>query len=242
MMPMAGGRQSASIWDRKTETFIKQCLQCLEQDETQEWQEFDDADVEEPMSAMSATSSEPIEVCRHCRRRKNNVCTVKPASVVDYTDIADIADVGASTSELFSPSPNWQEVPEGVVIPPGADVRMDMTTGKNFARWPDGADTVGLNRSSGISEPEPGDLVGKDPGESIMDGHYLVQCGWCQHFSPSPVQGGRTGSCRLYPKSSWNGKPFQAPDNIHPCPSFEAKDSIKVLAAGRPYLRGWGRH
>ncbi len=108
---------------------------------------------------------------------------------------------------------------------------MDMAAGKNYARWPDDADNGGLNRSSGISEPEPSDLAGKDPGESIIDDHELVQCVWCQHFIQSPVKDGGDSSCRLYPKSSWNGKPFQSPDDTHPCTSFEAKDSIKVLVA-----------
>lgn len=36
----------------------------------------------------------------------------------------------------FAPSTEWQEVPKGVAIPPGAEIRMDMATGKNMARWP----------------------------------------------------------------------------------------------------------
>ena len=34
---------------------------------------------------------------------------------------------------------------------------MDMATGKNYARWADGSDTYGLNRSSGIVETEQED-------------------------------------------------------------------------------------
>ena len=52
----ANGHRAAKCleWDKKTETFIKQCLQCLQQDESQEWYGFEDADVGEPMSATSA--------------------------------------------------------------------------------------------------------------------------------------------------------------------------------------------
>lgn len=36
----------------------------------------------------------------------------------------------------FTPSRDWQEVPQGTSIPPGGQVRMDMGAGKSFARWP----------------------------------------------------------------------------------------------------------
>ena len=35
----------------------------------------------------------------------------------------------------FEPSTEWQEVPPEVAIPPSAQIRMDMSTGKNYARW-----------------------------------------------------------------------------------------------------------
>jgi hypothetical protein len=44
-------------WDKKTEIFIKQCLQCLQQEKTQGWQEYEDTDVQNSMSAMSAMSA-----------------------------------------------------------------------------------------------------------------------------------------------------------------------------------------
>lgn len=223
----ANGHRAAKclIWDKTTETFIEQRLQCLQ---SQDWQEVDDADVEEP---MTATSAEPIEFVQTLQTLEKQCLHQENCASCGSTDIADIADIGVSTFSQFSPSLNWQEVPEGVVIPPGAEIRMDMATGKNYARWSDGSDTDGLNRSSGIGETDQEDLVGKYPGESIMDAHYLVQCGRCQHFSPSPVKAGEKGSCQLYPKSSWNGTPFQSPDDPHACPAFEAKDSIKKLAA-----------
>jgi hypothetical protein len=36
--------------------------------------------------------------------------------------------------QKFAPTSEWQEVPEGAVLPPGLDIRMDMQSGKNFAR------------------------------------------------------------------------------------------------------------
>ena len=42
------------VWDKKTEIFIKQCLQ---QEKTQDWQEDEDTDVQNSMSAMSAMSA-----------------------------------------------------------------------------------------------------------------------------------------------------------------------------------------
>jgi hypothetical protein len=44
-------------WDKKTEIFIKQCLQCLQQEKTQGWQEYEDTDIQNSMSAMSAMSA-----------------------------------------------------------------------------------------------------------------------------------------------------------------------------------------
>lgn len=213
----ANGRRAVYCleWNQQTETFIKQCLH---QSETQEWRDIEGTDVEEP------TSPDPVDGVQTLQTSENQCLHQETRVSTGQTDIADVADVGASTSEQFTPSPDWEEVPEGVAIPPGADVRMDMATGKNFARWPDGADTSGLNRSSGISDPEPGDIAGQNPGEP----QDLVQCGWCQHFSS--VQGGGPGRCRLYPQSSWNSKPFQSSDDLHPCPSFDPQDSIKILA------------
>ena len=34
----------------------------------------------------------------------------------------------------FIPTKEWQEVPEGVGVPPGLEIRMDLASGKNFAR------------------------------------------------------------------------------------------------------------
>jgi hypothetical protein len=38
--------------------------------------------------------------------------------------------------EAFTPSPEWQEVPDGYPCPPGGEFRLDFATGKNWARWP----------------------------------------------------------------------------------------------------------
>lgn len=48
----------------------------------------------------------------------------------------------------FVPSPEWQEIPEGAAVPPGGEYRMDMTTGRNYARWPD-------PEASPVAEGEP---------------------------------------------------------------------------------------
>ena len=39
-----------------------------------------------------------------------------------------------ATLGKFTPTKEWQEVPEGVGVPPGLEIRMDMDSGKNFAR------------------------------------------------------------------------------------------------------------
>jgi hypothetical protein len=41
----------------------------------------------------------------------------------------------------FVPSAEWQEVPEGVVMPNGGTFRMNLQTGKNEARWVKTEDT-----------------------------------------------------------------------------------------------------
>lgn len=35
----------------------------------------------------------------------------------------------------FVPSTDWQEIPEGTVLPNGGEYRFDQSTGKNYARW-----------------------------------------------------------------------------------------------------------
>jgi hypothetical protein len=190
----ANGRRGVFCleWNSQTENFIKQ--QHPQHSQAQDGQVLDKPEIENPISAASATQPEKSRTLRtleeQCPRQEN-------CDSIGSADVADIADVNTEPKP-FSPSPNWQEVPEGVVIPP-----------------------------RGNGDPEPGSLTGENPGES----YDLVQCGWCQHFIQSPIKDGDHGSCRLYPKSSWKGKPFQSPDDTHPCPSFEAKESIRVLAA-----------
>ncbi len=36
----------------------------------------------------------------------------------------------------FTPTHNWQEVPDGTILPPGLELRMDLAIGKNYARLP----------------------------------------------------------------------------------------------------------
>lgn len=39
------------------------------------------------------------------------------------------------TKAAFVPSTEWQEIPEGAVLPNGGEYRFDQATGKNYARW-----------------------------------------------------------------------------------------------------------
>src|ERR1700692_1356699 len=36
---------------------------------------------------------------------------------------------------FFVPSKDWQDIPEGMVMPNGGEFRMNMPTGRNQARW-----------------------------------------------------------------------------------------------------------
>lgn len=38
--------------------------------------------------------------------------------------------------EVLEPTTQWQEVPDGVAVPPGLEIRMDLETGKRLARIP----------------------------------------------------------------------------------------------------------
>jgi hypothetical protein len=41
----------------------------------------------------------------------------------------------AAAAKTFVPSTQWQEIPEGTVLPNGGEYRFDQASGKNFARW-----------------------------------------------------------------------------------------------------------
>jgi hypothetical protein len=43
---------------------------------------------------------------------------------------------GHLRGDMFVPSPEWQEIPDGCPCPPGGEFRMDFETGKNWGRWP----------------------------------------------------------------------------------------------------------
>lgn len=45
--------------------------------------------------------------------------------------------------ETFTPSAEWQEIPDGYACPPGGEFRLDFTTGRNWARWPEVAAVSG---------------------------------------------------------------------------------------------------
>jgi len=131
----ANGHRSVKclIWDKNTETFIKQCLQRLE---TEEWQGFDDADAQ---GQMSATSAAPANGGADMTDISERMPASETCDIIESQDNADIADV-ITEPEPFIPSPDWQEVPEGAVIPPGAEIRMNMGTGRNYARCTNGSE------------------------------------------------------------------------------------------------------
>jgi hypothetical protein len=52
--------------------------------------------------------------------------------------VPDATDAGAAPvppKAKFTPSTEWQEIPEGIVLPNGGEYRFDQRTGKNYARW-----------------------------------------------------------------------------------------------------------
>ncbi len=47
-----------------------------------------------------------------------------------------VSSVTPVTTASFIPSGEWQEVPNGVALPPGGEIRMDLAGEKTYARWP----------------------------------------------------------------------------------------------------------
>jgi hypothetical protein len=47
----------------------------------------------------------------------------------------DLATAGRDRDEFvdFIPTTDWQQVPDGAVLPPGLDIRMEFATGRNEA-------------------------------------------------------------------------------------------------------------
>ena len=95
----ANGHRAAKCleWDKKTETFIKQCLQCLQQEKTQDWQEYEDTDVERLHVCNVCDVCNCLSVCRHGRHQRINVCTVKPSSVVGLQTLQTLQRLNVMT-------------------------------------------------------------------------------------------------------------------------------------------------
>ncbi|MCX5887893.1 MAG: hypothetical protein NTY36_00390, partial [Deltaproteobacteria bacterium] len=74
------------------------------------------------------------------------------------------------------------------------------------------------------------DMVLTKEKQRIFKDTPLVQCENCQNFTASSDAPWGRGYCHLHEKS-WNGKMTQFSGDLHPCLSFDVKDSIKVLAA-----------
>lgn len=87
----ANGHRAAKclLWNKNTETFIKQCLQCLQRQISQDCQGVDDGDIEEPMSASSAPSTEGFADVADVgdTMSASETCTSS-----GKTDVADFAD------------------------------------------------------------------------------------------------------------------------------------------------------
>lgn len=71
----------------------------------------------------------------------------------------------------FTPSVDWQEIPDGVAVPPGGEYRFDMATGKNYGRWQKTASTKGRGVSS--------ETVARDVGLALPE----------QESSDRPLEG-----------------------------------------------------
>ena len=54
--------------------------------------------------------------------------------------------------KVFEPSATWSQVPEGAVVPPGCEIRMDLANGKTYARLRNGAPAESPEPQS--SEPQ----------------------------------------------------------------------------------------
>lgn len=81
--------------------------------------------------------------------------------VVEGQAPAGEAGPAAGQVDRFVPTDEWQEVPENAIMPPGLDIRMDVTTGKTMARKMPGAE------ASNAQPAEPGGLGGTAPEEPV---------------------------------------------------------------------------
>ena len=73
---------------------------------------------------------------------------------------AQQAQVAPETSR-FTPTADWQDIPQGAILPPGLEIRMNVTTGRNEARWPPGSQ--GEQNAEQVESPAPPDGNGGAP-------------------------------------------------------------------------------
>jgi hypothetical protein len=64
-----------------------------------------------------------------------------------------VAESSMNIPRGFKPSKDWQEIPEGMAVPPGGKYKMNMTTGKTEARW-DNPPNISIPISSNGSMPQ----------------------------------------------------------------------------------------
>mmetsp|Transcript_4817 Transcript_4817/g.6761 ORF Transcript_4817/g.6761 Transcript_4817/m.6761 type:complete len:87 (-) Transcript_4817:490-750(-) len=63
------------------------------------------------------------------------VVVLQPYIIPDEDELAQGQRVGPGGKyKKFVPTMEFQEVPEGAAIPPGLEVRMDLASGKSYAR------------------------------------------------------------------------------------------------------------
>ena len=55
----------------------------------------------------------------------------------NFTESTGASEATGASALRFVPTWAWQEVPDGVVLRPGLEIRMDMETGRKWARMPD---------------------------------------------------------------------------------------------------------
>jgi hypothetical protein len=119
-------------------------------------------DLRQPMPTDQPSSAVPLEPSRIPQVNENafarfqpdaTVPRQMPESVLSQSQITPPlvepstpktegikeADVNAETptgqNAPFVPSAEWQEVPDGTILPNGGEYRFDQKSGKNFARW-----------------------------------------------------------------------------------------------------------
>lgn len=96
-----------------------------------------------------------------------------------YPDLVEEIGVYSEKTPIdtpFTPSAEWQEIPDGTPVPPGGEYRMDMNSGKNYGRWPEQTPANGNGLGRVFTDAEIG-RVAEPPDEQgrrvVKDSHGL---------------------------------------------------------------------